>query len=261
MGTLSLLIFAVGTGAVGSWLAAELLISAEPLSLLLVRKAAAKIPAPQGPQYEAEWSQLVLDTKSPTWKLRHALSLYFGSGRIRVALSPDRLRTPIWWRALDVSFLVLASPTIVPLIVICLALLKIERPKLPVFFVQQRKGPGGTFTVIKFRTLEAKADGGPVPTAIGKVLRRYYFDELPLVWNVLRGDLTLVGPRFIAASEGEGSLLKPGIFWPGHEPTDSKLGFEFWCRAILRDLPLKFHPAAIRASAGFAPVDAVSCSA
>jgi len=75
----------------------------------------------------------------------------------------------------------------------------------PIFFRQTRVGMAGrTFEVIKFRTMgtDAEADGAkwatkndPRVTKVGKVLRKTRIDEIPQLWNVLRGDMGFVGPR------------------------------------------------------------------
>jgi sugar transferase EpsL len=105
-------------------------------------------------------------------------------------------------RAFDLIFTVLTAPFWVPLLLL-VALLVRCRLGSPVLFRQQRPGyRGEPFLLIKFRSMTGGRDinGDLLPdserlTAFGKWLRAASLDELPALFNVLRGEMSLVGPR------------------------------------------------------------------
>ena len=90
-----------------------------------------------------------------------------------------------------------------PVLIVVAVLIKWRMPDGPVFFVQDRVGRHGRlFSMIKFRTMTVSHSGSTVSVAgesritpLGAILRRYKLDELPELWNVLIGDMSLVGPR------------------------------------------------------------------
>lgn len=105
-------------------------------------------------------------------------------------------------RLLDIVISLTAILILLPLICIAILFTKIKLGA-PVFFYQVRPGlQGQPFKIIKLRTMTDTQDieGNPVPdserlTAYGRFLRSTSIDELPELWNVLKGDMSLVGPR------------------------------------------------------------------
>ena len=100
-----------------------------------------------------------------------------------------------------------------------------------IFFIQERVGENGVFfKMIKFRSMQMIQDskstisvkGDIRVTKVGSFLRRYKLDELPELWNVLVGDMSLVGPRpdvpgyadFLKGEDRNILKLKPGITGP-----------------------------------------------
>ena len=100
-----------------------------------------------------------------------------------------------------------------PVSLVCASLIKLEDGG-PVFYAQERVGLGGhTFRALKFRSMRPDAeertgplqarDGDARVTRIGRVMRATALDELPQLWNILRGDMSFVGPRALRPGEIE----------------------------------------------------------
>ena len=129
--------------------------------------------------------------------------------------------TPKWKRAIDVMGAIVGLTLSFPLLVIFAAAIRLTSPG-PAFYAQMREGLGGRrFRIFKLRTMRLGAemdqsalrphsvqDGpafkmhdDPRTTWLGRLLRATSMDELPQFWNVLRGDMSLVGPRPLPVAE------------------------------------------------------------
>ena len=162
-------------------------------------------------------------------------------------------------RVCDIIFALVVLIIISPLVLVAIAAIRIETPG-PALFRQQRMGRRGTtFSLLKLRGMYADAperfpqlyevwpaaghdlalfyfhrDGDPRVTRVGRFLRKHSIDELPNFWNVLRGDMSIVGPRpeipELAPLYG-GHLatllsIKPGITSPSNAGERDRLSFE-----------------------------------
>ena len=130
----------------------------------------------------------------------------------------------------DKSISLLGLIFLSPVFLIVAILIRIKMPGGPVLFKQQRVGRNGRlFTMVKFRSMTVSHSGSSVSiagesriTPLGAKLRQYKLDELPELWNVLKGDMSFVGPRpdvpgYADALKGEDRevlLLRPGITGP-----------------------------------------------
>lgn len=113
-------------------------------------------------------------------------------------------------RLIDLTTVLLAAPILVPLMTIIAVLIKLDGPG-PVLFRQARLGyRGETFSMVKFRTMREREVGSDIDairqdaitrddddriTRIGRLLRKTRLDELPQAWNILKGDMSWIGPR------------------------------------------------------------------
>lgn len=175
------------------------------------------------------------------------LSIADGSGRNMLVLNVKNNLARYYYRwikrCFDIIVILVCSPLLL-LGCLCIALMVRLDSKGPVFFAHQRVGRyGRSFACYKFRSMvvdskerleaylathpEAEAEWNrefklkedPRITRIGKFLRKTSLDELPQLWNVLKGDMSLVGPRPIVAEEvpkygiyiDDYYLVRPGI--------------------------------------------------
>lgn len=129
-------------------------------------------------------------------------------------------------RTIDFLFALFALVTLLPVLIVVAVLVRVKLGS-PILFSQQRPGLNGKiFRMYKFRSMTDERDesGALLPdkvrlTRFGKLLRSTSLDELPGLWNVLNGDMSLVGPRpllpeyipFYTEEEMQRHNVKPGI--------------------------------------------------
>ena len=169
--------------------------------------------------YEMLTGKLIVEQISPAWLI---FSEGFHKSGTRRFLK----------RSIDLILSLIMLILLLPVIILAAILIKIDS-KGPVFFSQERiGGKRKTYKVHKFRSMIADAEkqSGPVwakddddrITRVGNVIRKWRLDELPQLWNVLKGDMSFVGPRperdfFVKQLEetipyyGERFTVKPGI--------------------------------------------------
>jgi lipopolysaccharide/colanic/teichoic acid biosynthesis glycosyltransferase len=152
-----------------------------------VEGASRPIPDGRNPKLPSQWSD-PLEAVLPAERAAGEASSW--------ALSAAR-------RTLDCIIAVTALVVFLPMMLVAGFLVRLSSPG-PVFFRQRRMGRNGReFTLYKFRSMSPKSgsnscitvSGDSRITPVGALLRRYKLDELPQFWNVLRGDMGLVGPR------------------------------------------------------------------
>lgn len=179
----------------------------------------------------------------------------------KVKVRPRRISQILAKRTLDIALTLPALVVLSPIFLLVALIIK-STSKGPVFFVQERIGIGGrSFKMYKFRSMVVNAEelkkalsnenekDGPIfkmkkdprVTSIGRFIRRYSIDELPQLLNVLKGDMSLVGPRPPVPSEVaqyeawqfERLSCLPGLTCIWQVSGRSDVSFEQWVRMDL----------------------------
>ena len=143
--------------------------------------------------YETYENKLPISHLSPKWFLENTgFEIYHNNFNLKAK------------RLLDLFFAMLIGIFAAPVIILAAIIVKLES-KGPIFFIQERTGEGNKkFKIVKFRsmTTDAEMDGPQWAskndnrvTKFGKIMRATRIDELPQLWNVLRGEMSFVGPR------------------------------------------------------------------
>ena len=143
--------------------------------------------------YEEYTGKIALENLRPSWLIFSA-----GFRKTRMLLVAKRTFDIV----AAVCGLVLASP----LMLLVAVIVKLESPRDPILYHQERVGLNGkVFTIHKFRTMRADAEAGTGPiwsrandtrvTSVGRFMRKTRLDEIPQLWNVLSGEMSLIGPR------------------------------------------------------------------
>jgi lipopolysaccharide/colanic/teichoic acid biosynthesis glycosyltransferase len=193
-----------------------------------IRRGDAKLLAEPGVALLRTSQKIVHGITYAVTDISNALSLNASNSDAKptsTPLAPDITRVPAWKRVLDVSGVLIGFPVLLPIMLLTAIFVKLQS-KGPVLFKQERVGfLGKKFIVFKFRTMLVDTDtaihethvaslietnepmikldarGDPRLIPFGRILRAAGLDELPQLINVLRGEMSIVGPRPCLPSE------------------------------------------------------------
>jgi lipopolysaccharide/colanic/teichoic acid biosynthesis glycosyltransferase len=172
--------------------------------------------------------------------------------------------TPLWKRAIDIAGACIGLVAGAPLLLLCVLAIKLTS-RGPAFYTQEREGLAGRrFRILKLRTMTVNAENqqqslralseqdgpafkmseDPRTTWVGRWLRKTSLDELPQLWNVLRGEMSLVGPRPLPTKESlactpwqrQRLWVAPGMTCIWQVSGRSTVTFEQWMRMDLQYL-------------------------
>jgi exopolysaccharide biosynthesis polyprenyl glycosylphosphotransferase len=209
--------------------------------LRLIKMHASNVPViTKEAFHELRWDRVSIDSVGPKWIFDHEFRLAHDSAYSYLK------------RLLDILVAVTALAVLIPVLVIIGWSIRLESPG-PALFRQRRVGRDGrVFAMLKFRTMYSSGNGDIYTrqddqrvTPFGHWLRRARLDELPQLWNVLIGDMSLIGPRaeWVKCAEVYEEeiclyhlrhLVKPGItgwaqvkFRYGESKNDAIIKFEY----------------------------------
>lgn len=185
-----------------------------------------------------EGVELMITSRLPEVLSTRLIVRRIGSATAMSVMSPRLTRSQrLAKRAFDVVISSLLILPAMPLMAVLAVAVRADSPG-PVLFRQRRVTQGGRpFTMLKFRSMlhrrsVADADSAVTPyfkipdqrdvTRVGRVLRRWSFDELPQLINVLRGDMSLVGPRPLPVEQ---VAARPDLLRPRHEVKSGMTGW------------------------------------
>jgi lipopolysaccharide/colanic/teichoic acid biosynthesis glycosyltransferase len=188
-----------------------------------------------------------------------------------IAAPPPRLGR-LLRRAIDLAVLSLAAPVVLPLVALLALAVKLDSPG-PVLISVRRVGRGGrVFRLLKLRTMvrdaeeqkkalahlnvlpwpDFKIPNDPRVTRVGRWLRKTSLDELPQLWNVLRGEMTLVGPRACSVGvekyrlwQTERLEVTPGLMGRWQADGRNRADFADRCRMDITQLRSESPAAAV----------------
>lgn len=183
-----------------------------------------RTPEPDGTRYDAIVADLRSDSLGPEWEkflaectlcripVYHVRQMQESiSGRVRIdhlsenefgSLMPSAMYAGVK-RCFDIFGALLLLPILTPIMLVTALAIRKDSPG-PALFLQQRMGyRGNPFKVFKFRSMYidqrgkgfTDGDDDPRITRVGRVIRKYRLDELPQLFNVLKGEMSFIGPR------------------------------------------------------------------
>jgi lipopolysaccharide/colanic/teichoic acid biosynthesis glycosyltransferase len=225
----------------------------------------ASVEKPQGRQLDNHHGLVMESTAKPVRADDHSQVRTIHSSKLTTNSTVSTLhfcpRYPAWKRCSDIAGALVGLTFAAPVIVIAGAAIKLTS-KGPIFFCQMRTGQfGNAFPIYKLRTMVVDAEelqaklqdlnerdgpafkmkNDPRVTSVGKILRKTGLDELPQLWNVLIGDMALVGPRPLPCGEDAKCSAwqrrrldtKPGLTCTWQISKSRKVSFNDWMRMDL----------------------------